>query len=114
LARSLEQGNDGCPDVEQEEEEEEAPVSGPQVLVVGAGVGLRGHDWVARHRAAMVARADFHARGQTDRGLRRQPAEMTQEYRHFYGKPLNNPEIERAFMQAGQRYRSPSPTGRRR
>jgi hypothetical protein len=28
---------------------------------------------------------------------------MTQEYQHFYGKPLNNAEIERAFEQANQR-----------
>ena len=28
---------------------------------------------------------------------------MTQEYVHFYGKPLNNAEIERAFDQANQR-----------
>jgi hypothetical protein len=28
---------------------------------------------------------------------------MTQEYRHFYGKPLNNAEIERGFEQANQR-----------
>src|ERR1035438_6338143 len=30
---------------------------------------------------------------------------MTQEYQHFYGKPLNNAEIEGAFEQAGQRVR---------
>ena len=28
---------------------------------------------------------------------------MTQEYAHFYGKPLNNPGIEQAFDQANQR-----------
>jgi hypothetical protein len=31
---------------------------------------------------------------------------MTQEYQHFYGKPLNNAEIEGAFEQAGQRVRA--------
>src|ERR1035438_9191662 len=74
VAASPGQGNDGCPHVE-EEEEKDAPVSSPQVLVFTAGVGLRGPDWVARHRTAMVARAPLHARRQTDRGLRRQPAE---------------------------------------
>jgi hypothetical protein len=31
---------------------------------------------------------------------------ITQEYQHFYGKPLNNAEVERAFEQAGQRMRA--------
>ena len=56
----------------------------------------------------------FMPGGKPIAGYAANPQKMTQEYRHFYGKPLNNPEIERALMQAGQRYRSPSPTGRRR
>ena len=31
---------------------------------------------------------------------------MTEEYAHFYGKPLNNAEIERGFEQANQRMRA--------
>jgi hypothetical protein len=32
--------------------------------------------------------------------------DMTQEYQHFYGKPLNNAEIDRAFELANQRVRA--------
>src|SRR5450759_2069014 len=35
-----------------------------------AGVGVRGNDWVDRHRAALVAPANRHANGQADYGLR--------------------------------------------
>src|ERR1019366_8877080 len=31
---------------------------------------------------------------------------MTQEYQRFYGKPLTNSEVERAFEQADQRVRA--------
>src|ERR1035438_8279256 len=75
VAASPGQGNDGCSHVE-EEEEKEAPVSGPQVLVFTTGVGLRGNDRVARYRAAVVARAYPQAVGQTGRGLRCRHAEV--------------------------------------
>src|ERR1035438_2552588 len=44
----------------------------------------------------------FMPGGKPIAGYAANPQKMTQEYRHFYGKPLNNPEIERAFVQAGQ------------
>ena len=54
----------------EKEEEKEAPVSHPQVLVFGAGTVLCGDDRVDRDWTAVVARAVQPAGTQANRGLR--------------------------------------------
>ena len=57
-----------------------------------------------RHRTKVVARADQAGQGgKTIAGYVADTQKMTQEYVHYYGKPLNNAEIERGFDQANER-----------
>ena len=64
------------------------------------GVGMIG--WIATGPKWSRARINRPG-GKTIAGYVTDTQKMTQEYVHYYGKPLNNAEIERGFDQANER-----------